>query len=287
MQQGLVFDIGMHNGEDSAYYLHLGYSVLGVDANPLKTAECAARFRNEIRDGRMKIINAGVLKAPGEFTFYRNLKDDGWSSFDPEKGRMGGEWEAVTVPCVTTRQLIETHGKPVFLKVDIEGADFQAIQSITAAAAPDYISVELSYGDPIVETLIGLGYTAFKFVEGENYRPAPRIFEHQPVWRLLRKAGRVAPVIRTAIMKLPQPMRMKSEYNPPGRYSPDGYPFTRYSSGPFGEQAAGRWMKPENALRWFGRLKDDYRKADAPFWWDVHARHSSVASSMRDGKQPA
>lgn len=31
----------------------------------------------------MNVINTGVLKEPGEFTFYRNLTDDGWSSFSP------------------------------------------------------------------------------------------------------------------------------------------------------------------------------------------------------------
>ncbi len=56
----LIFDIGMNNGEDSAYYLHLGYSVVGIDANPLLTNECTLRFKKEIDEGRMKIINAGV-----------------------------------------------------------------------------------------------------------------------------------------------------------------------------------------------------------------------------------
>src|SRR5215472_14713563 len=103
--QSLVFDIGMHNGEDSAYYLHLGHSVVGVDANPLLTAQCALRFEREIAEGRMKIINAGVLKQAGEFTFYRNLQDDEWSSFDSEKGKKGGKWEAVTIPCLTAQEL--------------------------------------------------------------------------------------------------------------------------------------------------------------------------------------
>ena len=275
----LVFDIGLHNGDDAAYYLDLGYLVVGVEANPQLAAQCTLRFENEIRQGRLKVINAGVLKEPGEFTFYRNLRDDGWSSFLPEKGKNGGEWEELKIPCVTTQQLIEEHGKPFFMKVDIEGADLQTLQSITPATAPAYVSLELNCVDPILERLIELGYSAFKFVNGETYWPTPPIFDHQIGWRLLRKIGRLAPFFRNGISRLPQRLRPNSEYDPPGKYSPAGYPFGPYSSGPFGEQAAGSWLTSAAAIRWFGVLKNNYRRAahEDWFWWDVHARHTSSA----------
>ena len=275
----LVFDIGLHNGDDAAYYLDLGYLVVGVEANPQLAAQCTLRFENEIRQGRLKVINAGVLKEPGEFTFYRNLRDDGWSSFLPEKGKNGGEWEELKIPCVTTQQLIEEHGKPFFMKVDIEGADLQTLQSITPATAPAYVSLELNCVDPILERLIELGYSAFKFVNGETYWPTPPIFDHQIGWRLLRKIGRLAPFFRNGISRLPQRLRPNSEYDPPGKYSPAGYPFGPYSSGPFGEQAAGSWLTSAAAIRWFGVLKNNYRRAahEDSFWWDVHARHTSSA----------
>lgn len=276
-QRDLIFDIGLHNGEDAAYYLHLGYRVAGVEANPLLTARCSQRFASEIREGRMTVINAGVLKEPGEFTFYRNLLDDCWSSFEPEKGKKAGGWEEMKIPCVTTEQLIEKYGKPFFMKVDIEGADFQALHTLAPATAPEYVSLELSHTDPTLEKLIELGYTAFKFVNGETYRPSPPIFDHQTGWRLLRKAGRLVPIVRNTVCRLPQRFRAKSEYDAPGKYSPDGYAFTNHSSGPFGEQAAGAWLTPDAALRWFGALKRDYRRAglEHELWWDVHARHSA------------
>lgn len=275
-KQDLVFDIGMNNGEDSAYYLHLGYSVVGVDANPVLAAECALRFKKEVGQCRIRIINAGVLKQPGEFTFYRNIRDHGHSSFYPDNAKKEDKWEAVTIPCVTAQQLIVAHGKPFFMKVDIEGADFQVLESLTPATAPNYISLELSLVDPIVEKLIELGYSSFKFVNGETYWSTTPIFNHQIGWRLLRKAGRMAPIIRSAIGKLPEQLRAKSEFDPPGKYSPDGYPFPPLSSGPFGEKAAGSWLNAKDALRWFSQLKKDYRKAKEALWFDVHARHSSV-----------
>jgi FkbM family methyltransferase len=274
----LVFDIGLNNGDDAAYYLSLGYDVVGIEANPVLAAECTQRFENEIRQGRMKVVNLGVLKEPGEFTFYRNLTDHGWSSFEPEKGKNGGKWDELTIHCVTTQQLIAEHGKPFFMKVDIEGADFQTLHSLTGGIAPAYVSLELNYADPIVERLIELGYSAFKFVNGETYRSTPPIFDHQKGWRFLRKIGRTVPVVRNGIGSLPERLRPNSEYDPPGKYSPDGYPFGPLSSGPFGEKASGSWLMPTAAVRRWKNLQDRYRRDGKihQIWWDVHARHAST-----------
>ena len=57
-----MFDIGLNNGDDTADYLHLGYRVIGVEANRLLVAACKGRFENEIRQGRVTIINAGLSK---------------------------------------------------------------------------------------------------------------------------------------------------------------------------------------------------------------------------------
>jgi len=278
VERDLIFDIGLHNGDDAAYYLHLGYRVVGIEASPPLAAECAKRFEQETRQQRITIINAGVLGEAGVFTFYRNLLDNGWSSFEREKGKKGGEWEELRIPCVAASQLIAQYGTPFFMKIDVEGADLQVLRSLIPEIAPSYISVELNCVDPIVERLIELDYSAFKFVDGETFWSTPPIFDHQIGWRLLRKAGRVAPFIRSAMGKLPQWCCAKSEWNPPGKYNPEHYPFTSYSSGPFGEQAAGSWMTREAALRWFEKLKRDYRRAgqEGLLWWDVHARHRSA-----------
>jgi hypothetical protein len=179
---------------------------------------------------------------------------------------------------VTSQQLMQEYGTPFFMKVDIEGADVQTLHSLTASNVPAYVSLELNYADPILERLIELGYTAFKLVNGDTYRPNPPIFDHQMGWRLLRKIGRTAPFIKNGISRLPERLRPCSEYDPPTRHSPDGYPFGVYHSGPFGEQAAGGWLSPDKAILKWQILKENYRRAgqEDSIWWDVHARHSTV-----------
>jgi FkbM family methyltransferase len=274
----LVFDIGLNNGDDAAYYLHLGYRVVGVEANPLLAAQCSQRFEREVRTGQIKVVNAGILRRPGVFTFYRSLQEDGWSTFEPNIHRKPGEWEELQVCCITTQQLIADHGQPFFIKVDIEGADFQVLETIAPETAPAYISLELNPMDPFIDQLIALGYTAFKFVDGLNFRPTPPVFNHQLGWRLLRRVGRAVPIFHAMMCRLPQPLRAKREWNPPGKYSPDGYRFEDQCSGPFGERAAGPWISADAASRFLRQLKDDYRRAGKlnELWWDVHARHLSA-----------
>ena len=235
----------------------------GVDANPHMASHCRLRFERDIEQGRMTVVNAGIQRAPGELVFYVNLLDHGWSSFEPGKGRKPGTWQDVKVACLTTQQLIANYGRPFFMKVDIEGSDIQALESVTPATAPAYVSVELNQDDLILETLIDLGYSAFKFVDGATYRPTPPIFNHEFGWRLMRKITNISPIIRSRNQQpsLSACIR-KSEWNPPGKYSPDGYQFTHYCSGPFGEQAAGRWLKAEAARHWFQGLKHGYQRVD-------------------------
>ena len=34
VREDLIFDVGLHKGEDAAYYLRKGFRVVGIDANP-------------------------------------------------------------------------------------------------------------------------------------------------------------------------------------------------------------------------------------------------------------
>jgi predicted RNA methylase len=41
----LVYDVGMNNGDDSAFYLRAGFRVVAVEANPLLCRAAESRFR--------------------------------------------------------------------------------------------------------------------------------------------------------------------------------------------------------------------------------------------------
>ena len=68
-EQDLIYDVGMHNGDDTAYYLHKGFRVVAIEANPVCVQACEKRFADAIRLGRLRIINVGITRERGEAEF--------------------------------------------------------------------------------------------------------------------------------------------------------------------------------------------------------------------------
>src|SRR5262249_5480686 len=48
---GLIYDVGMNNGDDTAYYLRRGFRVVAIEPNPALVATACERFRREIETG--------------------------------------------------------------------------------------------------------------------------------------------------------------------------------------------------------------------------------------------
>src|SRR6266487_2691817 len=44
----LIYDVGMNNGDDTAYYLHQGFRVIAIDADPRSLEAAKHRFPNEL-----------------------------------------------------------------------------------------------------------------------------------------------------------------------------------------------------------------------------------------------
>jgi hypothetical protein len=97
LKEDLIYDVGFHNGDDTAYYLHRGFNVLGIEANPLLAAQGQRRFESEIASRRLTILNVGIAKSEGMFSFWVNEENDTWSSFDQALGcRHGSRCHEVT-----------------------------------------------------------------------------------------------------------------------------------------------------------------------------------------------
>jgi len=124
VNDSLIYDIGVNSGEDSRFYLEKGFSVVGVEANPLIAAELRETFSKEILEGRYILEESGIWSHAKYLTFYRNLDNDHWSSFDPGYGcRNGTAYEEIEIKCITALELFEMYGMPRYLKIDVEGAD--------------------------------------------------------------------------------------------------------------------------------------------------------------------
>jgi hypothetical protein len=65
MINNLIYDVGMNNGNDTAYYLHCGFKVLAIEANPVLCSQATVRFEQEIEQGQLQILNIGIAPTSG------------------------------------------------------------------------------------------------------------------------------------------------------------------------------------------------------------------------------
>jgi FkbM family methyltransferase len=183
MINDLVFDIGMHAGVDTEYYLDLGYRVVGIEANPILAEVCKSKFQEAIAGERLFIENIGIHNEVGSLVFYVN-KCDEWSSFNQCLGTRGGDYGTIKVNCLTLSYFVEKYGMPFFMKIDVEGVDEFVVRDLSKMnSRPAYISVE----DAGIQCLIALyesGVRKFKFTNQPDaqklqrpmVRSGPRLF---------------------------------------------------------------------------------------------------------------
>jgi FkbM family methyltransferase len=166
MDSDLIYDVGMNDGSDTAFYLHKGYRVVAIEANPVFFDKAEKQFAEEVRSGRLILLNLAVSETEGEADFYVNLRDSHWSSLDPAWGtRHGTPFKTIKVQTSPFLKLMEKYGTPHYLKIDIEGADRIVLQQLgRSAEKPKFISVE-EHDLDYFPMLWGLGYRGFKIVD--------------------------------------------------------------------------------------------------------------------------
>lgn len=164
----LIFDLGMNNGDDTAFYLSRRFNVVALDANPTICETVKERFQASIDEGRLKIVNAAIWEKSGETTFYINLDNDHWSSLDIGwAGRDASRCKEISVQCVTLSGLFDEFGVPNYLKIDVEGVDLSVLEQLRVIdLLPLYVSVEdCRFGLQYLEVLVSCGYDGFKLLD--------------------------------------------------------------------------------------------------------------------------
>ena len=291
MNHRLIYDVGMHNGDDTAHYLELGYRVVAIEANPQLAEQARRRFEVDINANRLVLLNVGVADRAGVMTFWVNRKNSEWSSFDHASAtKHSPDVEAIEAPVVPFSQVLDEYGVPHFLKIDIEGNDLLCLQALNANDLPRYVSVEAHTIDRLLE-LRRLGYDMFKCVN-QIWQNAPerafkgRIGHANGLSRY--RAGRsesLRSMLRTLKHRSPHLPLVSNAYHAwrNGGPSPtpswrDTLPKGRFpigSSGPFGEDTYGPWQSFEEvAFDWLGLKlgRPECSSLTQPGWFDFHAK---------------
>jgi len=253
MVDDLVYDVGSHAGHDVAYYLHRGFRVVAIDANPKLIKRLGERFPGEIEAGRVELVNAAIGIEPGECELWLSASDDGSSSIFP--GEVSDPAGSIQVPMVPLTSIFQQFGSPFYMKVDIQGADRFCLEALTSAPLPRYVSWEAGPGAvECLELVRRLGYRNFKCIDQTVFRQIDYLLSFQG--RLLRRWR------RWTGQETDQGIQRSGWNFIPG-----------HSSGPFGEDTDGHW-------RSFEQIRKEWLAFEArvrmfrrpPAWYDFHAR---------------
>ena len=272
----LIYDLGLHKGEDTNFYLAKGFRVVAFEADPDLVKACQQKFAEQIESGQLTIVEGAIVDKPDgdTITFYKNNAVTVWGTIDPawkdRNARMGWDSEEITVPVVDFSACLARYGIPYYIKIDIEGADRFSLQKLGEfAERPDYVSIEsskvsLAEIDIELDILENLGYDRFK-------------------------AAQQATVTR---MRAPRPAREGRDID---------FQLAHDSSGLFGRELPDTWETRKQIRRRYQRIFIGYRvfgndsfmrtnrfarkvwrllqrvfQRPIPGWYDTHAKHASV-----------
>ena len=232
MDEGLIYDAGMHRGEDAEFYLKKGFRVVGIEALATNCDLARERLRGYVEGGKLVILNLAIAEITGPVRFFVNRSSSVWGTtsarWAKRNQQMGTESFETTVEGIEFARVLSQYGVPYYLKVDIEGADMLCLDALRAIEdRPKYISIEsakTSWAElrSEFEMLKSLGYSKFKVVHQST---VPR-----------------------------QVCRF-----PPREGAFTDHRFESGSSGLFGDEIPGEWLSEQAALGLYRRIFLKYR----------------------------
>jgi len=283
MEANLIYDVGMNNGDDTAYYLSRGFRVLAIEANPVFVEQCLRRFKREIGAGMLSILNIGVSDSEGTCPFWICDEHPEWSSFDRcIASRDNSNHHQINVCCRRFQSILREFGNPYYLKLDIEGNEICCLRDLPASDLPKYVSFEKTdtWATDSLTLLNDLGYTGFKLISQANYLALQ--YPATPEERAYERAQRVL-LSRNLLLRVARRagMRRWLERRVNRTRSRHGWIFPQGSSGPFGEDLLGKWqsyreitetLAVANSARIAKTQSVFWAEEDYSFWADFHAR---------------
>ena len=238
MSLDLIFDFGLHQGEDTDFYLRKGFRVVAFEANPQLAEACRQRFASAIAERQLVIVEGAIVAgdrprdASRSVTFYVNkdrsiwgTTNKGWAERNASLGHLS---DLIAVPAVDLERVFVENGIPYYMKIDIEGCDMVCLRALeNFRYHPSYVSLESNktslagIGEEL-EVLTALGYGRFKVIEQSSIS----LVQHPP--------------------------------KPPREGNYVEHQFEHGSSGLFGAELPGHWRSRRPTMRKYALIRLGY-----------------------------
>jgi FkbM family methyltransferase len=170
----LVFDIGANYGGKVKVFSQLKAQIVAVEPQ----AECIHYLRS-LYGSKLILVEKGVADKEGTIDFFV-AESSTLSTFsrhwaeDVVKDYEGAPLTnaPIKVPVTTLDKLVEEFGRPVFIKIDVEGFEFEVLKGLTQPV--NYLSFEYAVPENreslilCVQRILHLGKARFNYSSGES-----------------------------------------------------------------------------------------------------------------------
>ncbi len=173
----LVFDIGAHVGDRIASFRRLGARIVAAEPQPALVQTLRLLYG---LSSKVTIEPVAVGRQAGEIELNVNVDNPTVSTASADfiaaaagaPGWQEQNWDKqLRVPMTTLDALIARHGAPVFIKIDVEGFEAEALAGLSQPAPAlsfEFTTIQRDVARACIQRCRALGYTRFNAVLGES-----------------------------------------------------------------------------------------------------------------------
>ncbi len=200
---GLAFDVGAHEGNRVAAFRQLGARVVALEPQPVFVERLQKRFGG---DAQVTVLPQALGRAVGQARLLASprtptvatLSSDFVQRAGAAPSFQGVRWQAGPEVAVTTLDaLIAQHGRPDFVKIDVEGFELEVLLGLSQPLP----ALSFEFVPAVRDVALGCIERLESLAGAGAYRYAVSLGERQ---RLLRPEGEDAVAMRAWLQALPQ-----------------------------------------------------------------------------------
>jgi FkbM family methyltransferase len=162
----LIFDVGANRGQKTDVFLRLGARVVAAEPDESNRRLLERKYRGRLWNRPVTIVGKAVSDSAGAGTLWVTAPGSGLNTLSEKwvrtlaenPGKLGSQVEFAdrrTVETTTLAALMESHGEPRYIKIDVEGHEPQVLRGL--ARAVPFVSFEANLPEFMPEAVECIG----------------------------------------------------------------------------------------------------------------------------------